>query len=206
MTTLTDFLTKTAQILADPSLGKFSTTELTQAIRQALGDYDSRRPAKLIFVHEADGLRRQVLDLDFQSINILAVEEYDDDPSRRNELAYLPEYVAGQWQFETDPAIAVGTSLNIKYSAPNTILNLDDGGVTTILIGDFDAFCVGAAGYALLSRSIERSETNELVDDLQTKLEKSAAVHLALFRMLTVYIKAGATITSLPWTLPKVIF
>jgi hypothetical protein len=206
MTTLTDFLTKTAQILADPSYGKFDTTELTQAVRQALADYDSRRPAKSVQVHEADGLRRQVLDVDFQPIDILGVEEYDDDPSRDNEIAFLPEYVDGQWQFETDPAITAGTSLNIKYSASNTILNLDDGGVTTILIGDFEAFCIGAAGYALLSRSIDKSESINLQEGVQAALEKTANQHLNLFRKLTPAIKAGATLSHSPYTIPAVRF
>jgi hypothetical protein len=203
MTTLTDFIVKTAQILTDPAYGKFSTTELTQAIRQALADYDTRRPIKLTFPHEADGLLRVVLPLDFQPIAILGIEKYDDDPGTKNELEFKPERVDEQWQFETPIAITAGTSLNIKYSAPNTIANLDSGATTTVLLQDFESLCIGAAGYALLSRAIDKSESINLQQNVQAALEKSGNAYLVSFRTLTPVIKSGVTLSSSPWIMPK---
>ncbi len=75
-----------------------------------------------------------------------------------------------------------GRTIVIYYSGPHFIDGLDSAAGTTIPDTGDEALTLGAAGYALLSHGVNRSEANVIesrtLDDLQALAQK----YLAYFR------------------------
>ncbi len=129
-----------------------------------------------------------MLPADFIAMQIMKVELIptgDDqvDLLKSNVIPVYTYFTDEQWVIETPSrTIPSGRTIVIYYSGPHFIDGLDSAAGTTIPDTDDEALTLGAAGYALLSRGVNRSEANVIesrtLDDLQALAQK----YLAYFR------------------------
>ena len=182
MTAIAAHRTKVLAILDDASNTKFSNNQVDQAIRDALRDYSNAFPIERTYSFDCDGEDRIVLPADFVAMQVMRVElipsgDSQDDLTKSNEIPFFANYSDEQWVIETPGrTIPIGRTIVIYYSGPHFIDGLDSAAGTTIPDTDDEIFALGAAGYALLSRGVNRSEANVIegstVKDLQSLAQK----------------------------------
>ena len=182
MTAIAGFRTKVLAVLDDASNTKFSANQIDQAIRGALRDYSNAFPIERSYSYDVDGEDRIVLPADFAAMHVTRVElipsgESQDDLSLANAILFLATHVDEQWVIETPGrTIPIGQTIIVYHTGAHFIDGLDSAAGTTIPTADEEIFCLGAAGYALLSRGVNRSEANvyegNTVDSLQSLAQK----------------------------------
>jgi hypothetical protein len=188
MTAIAGFRTKVLAILDDASNTKFSNNQVDQAIRDALKDYSNAFPLERTYSYDCDGEDRIVLPADFVAMQVVRVElipsgDSQDDLTKSNQLPFCANYSDEQWVIETPGrTIPIGRTVVIYYTGPHFIDGLDSAAGTTIPDTDDEIFSLGAAGYALLSRGVNRSEANVIESSTTDTLQALAQKYLTNFR------------------------
>ncbi len=197
MSALAAYRTAIAALLADATNAIFSTNDIDQALRWALAEYSLRRPLIRTYQFSVDNTTAvHILPADFITRHITRVELYNADPDLITELPHYAFIRDEQWMIETRSAVEAGEVLQISYSAPHTIDNLDSESGTTVPDADETLLELGAAGHAALMRALDRIETINMNPDVVKAYRETAADYLARFAGL-LNITPNATV-SLP--------
>lgn len=172
--------TKVLAILDDASLTKFSNNQVDQAVRDALIEYTRYRPIEATFSFDADG--EQVIVMPTSFIAFQVTDLYKDEDYPQTHYTFLARYEDEQWQIETPKdTIPANTALIAAYAKVNGIDGLDSFAGTTIPDSEIELFALGAAGFALLSRAVNRSEANNLDSDTLEGLKKLGDSYITKF-------------------------
>lgn len=172
--------TKVLAILDDASLTKFSNNQIDQAVRDALKEYTVARPIQATYSFDADGQQVIVMPTSFIAFQVLDL--YKDEAYPQYHYTFYAYYLDEQWQIETpNNTIPANTALFAVYTKVNTIDGLDSAAGTTIPDAEIETLALGAAGFALLSRAVNRSEANNLDNDTLEGLKKLGDSYIAKF-------------------------
>lgn len=173
--------TRILAILDDASNTKFSANQVDQAVRDALKEYTAARPIEATYSFDANGEQVIVLPTTFAAFQIMDV--YKDEDYPQTHYTFLARYEDEQWQIETpNNTIPADTPLIAVYSKVNGIDGLDSFAGTTIPDAEIETLAIGAAGFALLSRAVSRSEANNLDSDTLEGLKKLGDSYIATFQ------------------------
>jgi hypothetical protein len=181
--TIAQVRTAVLALLDDPTGARFTSTQIDQAARQALVDYDTARPVMKTYMYTADGTSLFVLPTDFAgNTTVTKIRNYDpDNPDRVAGCAFLAFRSDEQWLVDTpDETIPVDDILEITYSTHNTVDGLDAAAGTTI--DDDNLFCAGTAGYAAQMRATSRAKSINMQSEVMIQLLTISSRFLAFFR------------------------
>jgi hypothetical protein len=182
--TLTTWRTAVLALLDDASSARFTSAQVDAAIRQALQAYNTRRPLVQTYILDGQDAYQIVMPADFATEHVIGVElDNDDDPP--TELPFRAFRRDEQWVVETlNYKVASTESILVTYSTTHTLDGLDSGAGTTIPDLDEYAVMIGAAGFALRSRSVSRSESINLLPEVSENLSQLADAYLTNFEIL----------------------
>ncbi len=204
MTTIVQYRTKVLAILDDASSTKFSANQVDQAIRDALKEYSNAFPIERSYSYDCDGLDRIVLPADFTAMHVHKVElipsgDAQADLTVSNEILFIAYYTDEQWVIETPGrTIPADRTIIVYYTSAHFIDGLDSAAGTTIPDTDDELLSIGAAGYALLSRGVNRSEANVYDEDTLSDLQSLAQKYLADFHAMLSGRDKGITFATWP--------
>ena len=195
-TTLSSLRDRVELIVADSANAIWSTSDLDEAIRQALDAYSLARPQTL---DTSITLTAAGNEIDISSITTITdvVEvwrEYDatdpDDPPQKARFRHWPDlqvvYILGL----DEPA--QGEVVRIFYTVPHTLSGLDSATATTIPPAHESIVAQGAAAIAALSRALDLNE--QVTVDRQTVAQQHqwAEALLEDFKRSLARVAAGA--------------
>jgi hypothetical protein len=160
MTTLTTLRDRVEQVLADSGNAIWSTSDLDEAIRQALNEYS------LVSPYQAEAtltLSDSDREIDVSALtSVIGVSEvwapYDagsPTPIRRafeHWRDWQSLYIKDHW------ALAAGDVARIFYTQLHTLSGLDSATVTTLRAEEVALIITGAAGHAATSRALDLAE------------------------------------------------
>jgi len=166
--TLANLTVRVQNLLADTGADIFPAASITEAIRLAFQEYNTRRPLPVVgqLTVSAAGREQALASLtDLVSISSVWFPYTAATPE------FPPSYVhwtifdnAGALTLFIDDqrvaAPAVGKVLRIFYNKLHTLNGLDSATATTYNAGDDNIIVLGAAGYACLTRSVDLNETS----------------------------------------------
>lgn len=182
--TLANFRTETARKLSDPTNIRFDTSDIDQALRQALEEYSRARSIERTYIVDGANESRLTLPADFAAVTITRIEyDPDGEPTEADSIPFHAEKVDEQWTVETtDQTIPIGDTITIYYSALHTIDSLDSASGSTLPAQDWQLIVTGAAGFAAQSRAAELGESINLNASADKRLDQQAQAWLKEFR------------------------
>ena len=161
---LTDLITTLQYKLIDDGT-RFTTTTCTEAIREALKDWNLRAPihaADLITV-VTDQKEYEVTDIDVRAMDVLGVYIYDDTGKSDHELLDYDTYLEDERLFfRLREAQSSTEQLLVIYTIPQTINGLDSETETTLSDHYAEILAGGAKANAMQMRADSRIETINL--------------------------------------------
>jgi hypothetical protein len=167
---LSQLKTRILSYLIDATGINFTDSTLTEGIHQALDQYTIYLPLTIDTVITLPGDGAEVALNAFPDLVDLLTVHYpydstlgtDQQPSNQVTGWYL-------WHDDTQPLVTIrsrvplqlNTEMRLCYTQPNTISGLDGSAITTLASLHESAFVRGAAGYAAMSRSIDKVESRQ---------------------------------------------
>lgn len=195
--TLSDFRTSVLATLDDASNTYYTNTQIDEAIRQALEEYSRLRILPVTYAATSDGEYRQALPADFDAAAITDVQyPAYADPSNANRIPFYATHTDEQWILEFGDVIPPADAIfYVYYYKLHTIDGLDSAAGTTVEARDYQAFVMGAAGFAQLARASSRTESPNINPDTAKHLRESGNAKIAVMRSLS----KSATFITAKW-------
>ena len=195
-TTLTTLRDRIEMLLADSTNLRFSTDMLNESIKLALAHYTKMLPHTALgeITLTSDGREIDVSSLTYINI-VRAWWDFDNsDPTHPPNWRSFEEW-PGDILYINDPEEpATGDIIRFWYTAPNTLNGLNSQSITTFPAYHDTYMVSGSAGYAALSRAINRTEKlnidgwthqrlrvwgNELIHQFELALQAVVSQHAA---------------------------
>lgn len=181
MSTLAQLEDRVEQTLFDTANAIWPVAAIDEAIRQALHEYSNALPRHMEALIVAPAAGREIALAGIT--DLLAVTDviwpYDSDSDEEWPHNYLRGWSL-QWD-DAQPLLVLteiigaqpqrDDELRIYYTKLHTIQNLDSAAATTLPAHHESLIVTGAAGYAALSRSVERAEEFNLDEKLPDRLK-----------------------------------
>jgi hypothetical protein len=183
--TLAQYRTRVRELLDDTSSARFTDAQIDAGLRLALGEYSTYRPRVLAYDTTTDGQYETVLPSAFGDLNPLTVylvRFADPLDARVYETRWSTSRIADTWSIATCCPPPTGKEIQVIYGAVHTIATLDSGAASTVPVQDEELLAIGAAGFALHSRSSSRAESNNLSASTVKDLQAQAKEFLTSFR------------------------
>lgn len=187
---LSDIRAKVLQNLGDPNGDRFSDDAVDEAIRLALGEYDQYMPYALADDVTANGTKEIPLTEITETILRVFRVVWELES-----IAFYAYVQAGVHYITTSMLIPNGETLSIHYTKSHTVDGLDSATETTV--EDIETLALGAAGHALLARSISTAETNNLNQGVSDNLKAAGLLRLEIFHSR---LAGGVRSGNLTWT------
>lgn len=164
--------------IEDETNAQFSTTRITEGIRQALHYYSKKRPLQAITTLNIASDSRE---LSVSSITgLLDVSEVwcpytaanPEDPPLIRGFEFWPDQATIYFPYEVNGGWrpVAGDVARVFYHKLHTITNLDSGTADTLPVDDETALVSGAAGYTVIARA--RAATEKVMLDDQVPISK----------------------------------
>lgn len=160
--TLSILRDRVEQVLADSGNAIWSTSDIDEAIRNALHEYSKTRPLQSVGTLLLDAGGREI---DVSSLSgLLGVSElwcdYDSSdpafPPNRRSFVHWPDlqkiYVDDAYQPQS------GDTVRVFYTKLQTLKDLDSATSTSFPDDDESLLVLGASGYAATSRAVDLAE------------------------------------------------
>ncbi|RKY40035.1 MAG: hypothetical protein DRP85_09375 [Candidatus Makaraimicrobium thalassicum] len=180
MSNIAQFRIKILTKLNDPNGDRFSDDQLDSALRDALQEYDTMRPYALVGDILANGERDLPVTTITDDITLIFRAIWHDGSQEGDNLAFYATKQDDIWHLELNKDVPSGDTIALHYTRPHTIEDLDSATETTVW--DEDLLSIGAAGFALLARSVLLAEENNLNTGTSKRLEDSGNKKLSIFR------------------------
>ena len=204
LATLTD---RVELMIADVSNVTFSTAAIAEGIRQAIHRYSKRRPLSVITTLTITATGREVSVASLTGL--LGVSEVwlpytaaspEQPPLRRafelwfdQKVLYFP--YSGNGGFEP----TAGEVARIFYGKLQALKDLDGETVTTIPLDDETLLATGAAGYTVLPRAREATETIMLAEQVPISAQLMAWAKMKLEEFEVSLSQSIQREQSVPW-------
>jgi len=205
--TLTTLRDRVELMIADVSNVTFSTGAIDEGIRQALHRYSKRRPLSVITTLNIATTGREVSVASLTGL--LGVSEVwlpytaaspEQPPLRRGfelwfdqNVLYFPYDANGGFE------PTAGEVARIFYSKLQTLSGLDSATVTTIPLDDETLLATGAAGYTVLPRAREATETVMLTEQVPISAQLMAWAKMKLEEFEASLSQSIQREQSVPW-------
>jgi hypothetical protein len=179
-TTLASLTNRVEDLLEDSGNSKWSTTELEEAIRQALHAYADYLPNRAITTVTLSSAGREI---DISSISYRTIErvwwDYDssdpDHPPHWRDFEVWP----GDILFINDPEEPASSDVvRIWYTTDHTLDDLDSAETTTFSDAHASVIAIGAAGFAAHARVVTLSEQANVNEWAPRNLREWATLQL----------------------------
>jgi hypothetical protein len=181
--TLTQLTSKIQAALGDTGT-YFTAAICTAAVRAALSEINERAPVHnvdLIIVSIANVLEYEVTDIDTRAMMVLDILKKDDNGEKDEPLKFDQYTEDARLFFRLRDALAVADTIIVRYTIQHTVNELDSATEST-LPSMHDQYLVhGAAYHAILIRSVARTETINLQQDVSRQYEQLADNYRKLF-------------------------
>jgi len=185
---LTSYQTAIAAKLDDTSNTRFTTAQIDEALRSALLEYSRLVPVERTYILATTGEARMSLPVDFVAAAITKAE-YEPDSTTYTFESSVPFRAAFEdegWWVEVYDAdgdlIPIDQVISLTYAMLHQVDGLDSAAGTTIYPRHEQYLVMGAAGYALLSRSTSRIEAINLNPQVAAEMRQQAGAYLMEFR------------------------
>jgi hypothetical protein len=170
-------------ILEDATNTKWSTTEVDEAIRQALHRYSLRLPRRVIASLTLSAAGREV---DISSLTYRTIErvwwDYDSsDPAHPPEWRDFEVWPGDLLFINDDDEPAASDVVRVWYTTDHTLDDLDSATATTYPARHDTLIATGAAGFAAQSRALTLSESANLNAWAPRNLREWADRQIAIF-------------------------